>query len=85
MAPIVVARGDERCNAFYTALLAELSDRNAGTQKTSVYWDAIPIWPMKNRLQQLLDNLGAVIVTSTFASWWFYRHDTAQNCLGLPR
>lgn len=78
MAPIVIARGDERCCEFYRELHAELSGRLAAGQsaipheRVRLLWDAIPIWPRKNWLAEQAANAQAAFVCSTYThSWWF--------------
>ena len=78
MAPIVIARGDPRCTAYYRDLLAELEMR-VQTQQAAIpnerhrlLWDAIPIWPRKNWLAEHCAEAESAFVCSTYThSWWF--------------
>lgn len=78
MAPIVLARGSERCTAFYADLLRELEERvrdgvaAVADERVRLLWDAIPIWPRRRWLAGFCAERGAVFAASTYThSWWF--------------
>jgi benzoyl-CoA reductase/2-hydroxyglutaryl-CoA dehydratase subunit BcrC/BadD/HgdB len=89
MAPIVIARGLPICTKYYEDLLAEIKQNVTDgvtaieNEQVRLVWDAIPIWPRKNWLQNLAAEQNAVFVASTYThSWWFtFDADNAMDSL----
>ena len=79
MGPAVVLRGDERANAFYEALLAELRQRiddgvaAVEDEAYRIYWEGMPIWGrLRANATLFLDNR-ATVVASTYCNSWIFQ------------
>lgn len=76
MFPIVSQRGTQAAVDFYGAMVAELEDRVArgggalDNEKFRLFWDNLPIWPELRRLSDVLEKLGASVVTSIYTWAW---------------
>lgn len=78
MAPAVVLRGTQLAVDYYDLLLAELAERlQAGVasvpgEKVRLYWDGMPVWGRLRMLSDLLSDLKAPVVASTYCNSWIF-------------
>jgi benzoyl-CoA reductase/2-hydroxyglutaryl-CoA dehydratase subunit BcrC/BadD/HgdB len=76
LAPIVTLRGTVECNAYYRALLDELTDRVARgvggirNERVRLLWDNLPVWFHLRELSTLLAEKGFNIVCATYTNAW---------------
>lgn len=78
MAPAVVLRGRPEAVEYYDTLLAELVEREkAGYsavpgERLRLYWDGMPVWGRLRMLAELMNELKAAIVCSTYCNSWIF-------------
>ncbi|MBU4277786.1 MAG: 2-hydroxyacyl-CoA dehydratase family protein [Proteobacteria bacterium] len=78
MAPAVVLRGRPEAIEYYDTLLAELVEREkAGYsavpgERIRLYWDGMPVWGRLRMLAELMNELKAAIVCSTYCNSWIF-------------
>lgn len=78
MAPAVVLRGRPEAVEYYNTLLAELVEREkAGYsavpgERLRLYWDGMPVWGRLRMLAELMNELKAAIVCSTYCNSWIF-------------
>ncbi|BEQ13379.1 2-hydroxyglutaryl-CoA dehydratase [Desulfoferula mesophila] len=92
MAPAVVLRGRPEAIEYYNTLLAELVEREkAGYsavpgERLRLYWDGMPVWGRLRMLAELMNELKAAIVCSTYCnSWIFGAFDAADPFESMAR
>jgi benzoyl-CoA reductase/2-hydroxyglutaryl-CoA dehydratase subunit BcrC/BadD/HgdB len=92
MAPAVVLRGRPEAIEYYNTLLAELVEREkAGYsavpgERLRLYWDGMPVWGRLRMLAELMNELKAAIVCSTYCnSWIFGAFDAAEPFESMAR
>jgi len=92
MGPAVVLRGDERANAYYRLLLAEMEERVAegvgavDNEKLRLYWEGMPVWGKLRDHSGLFSSLDACVVASTYCnSWIFDRFDPEDPFRSMAR
>lgn len=78
MGPAVVLRGDQRAEAYYEVLLAELSDRvdngdgAVDGEAYRLYWEGMPVWgKLRSNAEQFAANK-ACVVASTYCNSWIF-------------
>ena len=78
MAPAVVLRGKQEAVDYYDLLLAEIDqmvqDQVAAVpgEQVRLYWDGMPVWGRLRMLSELLNELQAPIVSSTYCNSWIF-------------
>jgi benzoyl-CoA reductase/2-hydroxyglutaryl-CoA dehydratase subunit BcrC/BadD/HgdB len=78
MGPAVVLRGDERAEAYYQTLIAELQERVANgvaavaDESYRLYWDGMPVWGKIREHAEQLASLKACVVASTYCNSWIF-------------
>lgn len=78
MAPAVVLRGRPEAVEYYNTLLAELVEREklgysaVPGERLRLYWDGMPVWGRLRMLAELMNELKAAIVCSTYCNSWIF-------------
>lgn len=78
MAPAVVLRGKQEAIDYYDLLLAELEERIAAGvaavpgERVRLYWEGMPVWGRLRMLSELMRELKAAIVASTYCNSWIF-------------
>ncbi len=78
MAPAVVLRGKPEAVEYYDHLLAELASlTEAGAaavpgERHRLYWDGMPVWGRLRMLSDLMRELKAAMVASTYCNSWIF-------------
>ncbi|MCF8043624.1 MAG: 2-hydroxyacyl-CoA dehydratase family protein [Desulfarculaceae bacterium] len=78
MAPAVVLRGRPEAIEYYDTLLAELVEREkmgysaVPGERMRLYWDGMPVWGRLRMLSELMTELKAAIVCSTYCNSWIF-------------
>ena len=78
MAPAVVLRGRPEAIEYYDTLLAELVEREklgysaVPGERMRLYWDGMPVWGRLRMLSELMNELKAAIVCSTYCNSWIF-------------
>ncbi len=92
MAPAVVLRGRPEAIEYYNTLLAELVEREklgysaVPGERLRLYWDGMPVWGRLRMLSELMTELKAAIVCSTYCnSWIFGAFDAAEPFESMAR
>jgi len=92
MGPAVVLRGRPEAVDYYDRLLAELDERVAAGraavpgERFRLYWDGMPIWGRLRMLSDLMGDLGASVVASTYCnSWLFEALDPGEPLRSMAR
>jgi len=78
MGPAVVLRGDERAEAYYETLIAELEERvatNEGAvdgEQHRFYWEGMPVWGKLRGHAELFAAQRTCVVASTYCNSWIF-------------
>jgi benzoyl-CoA reductase/2-hydroxyglutaryl-CoA dehydratase subunit BcrC/BadD/HgdB len=92
MGPAVVLRGDERAEAYYKILIAELEERIAGGvaavegETHRLYWEGMPVWGKLREHAETFGGHRTCVVASTYCnSWIFEAMGAADPFEGMAR
>ncbi len=92
MAPAVVLRGKPEAVEYYDLLLEELEQRVKDKvaavpgEEVRLYWEGMPVWGRLRMLSDLMKELNAAIVASTYCnSWIFDAFDEKEPFFSMAR
>jgi len=74
MAPIVLARGDEKLFEFYKLLYEKSKDEKEKEFKYRLWWEGMPVWGKIRYFKERFESLKIGVVGSTYCSSWVFNY-----------